>query len=401
MRARLPLSALALAAVATLVIAAPAAAAPFTDGDVIVGGTTWNIYDFQDGSQPALDQADRADWDGNNETFDAGLRPAFLPTGNTDLEDTDLMQCADDGDLSLASDSTGDQIATCALDSLDSGDGTLDAVFELRFFSDGETVRARLIVTNNGATAVSGAHVGFDDNYYHDDDTLLGASTTEGHPAASDATVVDGDRLWIIYDVVVEDIYEVPVVLTAAGTADATVLPVIAEGAGNGGDDQVTLYPLPGLAPGQTVEVAQFWVWNFFEFDNIVFPFDEVIQDDLAQDQVSAEAEATGERTTVDVVTTENLIKSVFVEPAALFVPSALAAVEESWDARARFDTLSARDAAGIADTSRVLNWTAVAGAELADTGSGDVLPFVGFAALLLVAGAGLFFVRRHPGARP
>lgn len=385
MRATIPFTAISLAVVASLVVATPAAAATFTSSDVTAGGTTWSVSGFSTGSQPNLEEADRADWFGNDDTFDSGLEPVYLATGITDLNDTSSMQCASDGDLSVATDGTGDQIATCELEPFETGDGTLNATYELRFFSDGATVRARLIVTNDGVATVSGAHVGFDDNYYQDSDTYLGASTTEGHPASGDAVVVDGDRLWVIYDAFEEDEYEVPVVLTAAGTADAEISPVIAEAAGNGDDDQVTLYPLPDLAPSQTVEVAQFWVWNFFEFDVLV-------------DQVSASV-GSDERTTVEVVTEEGLMKTAFVEPSAAFVPAALAAVEESWDARVRFNSLSTRDAAGITDLDRVLNWVPTAEeeeAELADTGADDVLPLAAFAALLLLAGAGVVAVRRR-----
>ena len=77
-------------------------------------------------------------------------------------------------------------------------------------------------------------------------------------------------------------------------------------------------------------------------------------------------------------------------------MPSALAAVEESWDARDRFDTLSARDAAGITDPSAVLNWNPAAEPELADTGAGDTLPLAALAGLLLLAGAGVIALRRR-----
>ena len=149
-------------------------------------------------------------------------------------------------------------------------------------------------------------------------------------------------------------------------------------GAGNEDDTQATLYPLPDIAPGATVEVVQFYVWNFFDFD------------DLAE--VSTDAEPA----TVEVVTDDGLTKTAALEPAALFVPSALAAVEESWNARDRFDTLSDRDAAGIADPSAVLNWNPAADPELAETGTGDTLPLAAFAGLLLLAGAGVIALRRR-----
>lgn len=382
MRATLPLSALSLAVAATLVVASPAAAAPFTDGDVEVGGTTWGVSYFQTGLNPRVQIAERADWDGGIETFDEGIQPVYIEPGAFGLYDTTRSDCADDGDLVAAADATGDQIATCELRPLDSGNGTLNASYELRFFADGATVRARLIVTNESGSVVSGAHVGFGDNYYQDGDTRLGASTTQGNPAATDSTVVDGDKLWVIYDAVdigEGNFYEVPVVLTAAGSSGAAVLPLMGDAAGDGNDVQETLYPLPALAPGQSVELVQFYVWNFFDFDQPIG------------------VEAPVEPATVEVVTEEGFTKTALLEPAALFLPSALAAVEESWDARSRFDTLSARDAAGIADPSQVLNWNPVA-EELAETGPSDsLLPLAAFAGLLLLAGAGVIAVRRRP----
>jgi len=384
MRARLPLSALGLALVATLVVATPATAAPFTDGDITVGDITWSVEYFEAGEQPELDEATRDDWDGGDYSFDAGLQPIYLANDATGPSDFDFAECAADGDLSTATDSTGDEIATCALEPLMTGDGTLDATYELRFFSDGATVRARITVTNTTADTISGAEVGFRDNYYQDDDTRLGASTTAGHPADATDTVVDGDLVWIIYDIIDEDSYEVPVILTAAGTTDAAVAPRIADAAGDENDTQATLYPLPDIAPGDTVEVVQFYVWNFFAFDPEQVPVDAPASTDESL------------RATEDVVTDEGFSKTAFLEPAALFVPSALAAVEESWDARDRFDTLSARDAAGITDPSAVLNWNPAAEPELADTGAGDTLPLAALAGLLLLAGAGIIALRRR-----
>ena len=379
MRAGFPLAALGLAMATTLVVATPATAAPYTSGQIVVGGTTWYLDYFEAGESPELEEAIGADWDGGEYSFDAGLQPIYMSPDATDSSDYTEAECAADGDLSTATDSTGDEIVTCALEPLETGDGTLEAAHELRFFSDGATVRARITVTNSSGVTVSGAEVGFRDNYYQDDDTRLGASTTAGHPADATDNVVDGDRLWIIYDIIDEDSYEVPVILTAAGTADAAATPRIASGAGNEDDVQATLYPLPDIAPGETVEVVQFYVWNFFDFDQL--------------EEVNTDAQPA----TVEVVTEEGLTKTTALEPAALFVPSALAAVEESWNARSRFDTLSERDAAGISDPSRVLNWNPAAEEELAETGANDnLLPLAGFAGLLLLAGAGVVAVRRR-----
>jgi LPXTG-motif cell wall-anchored protein len=378
MRARLSLSALGLAVVTTLVVATPATAAPFTDGDITVGGTTWTVEYFEAGESPELDDAVGVDWDGGDSSFDAGLQPIYVAPGTSAPDDYEYAECDADGDLSTATDGTDDEIAMCTLEPLTTGDGTLDATHELRFFSDGVTVRARITVTNTSGETVSGAEVGFRDNYYQDDDTRLGASTTAGHPADDADTVVDGDLLWIIYDIIDEDSYEVPVILTAAGTADAAAAPRIAEAAGDSNDRQATLFALPDIAPGETVEVVQFYVWNFFAFDDL--------------DEVSTDAEPA----TVEVVTAEGLTKTAALAPAALFVPSALAAVEESWNARDRFDTLSDRDAAGISDPTAVLNWNPAAEPELAATGAGDALPLAALAGFLLLVGAGLLARRRR-----
>ncbi|MER3389435.1 MAG: LPXTG cell wall anchor domain-containing protein [Microcella sp.] len=370
MRAPLAASGLALAVAGSLLVATPAVAAPFVDGGISAGGTTWRVEGLGAGQQPEIKEAQRPGWEGNSFTFDQGVRPVSLAADSTGPTDVDLAECAADGDLSPAADSTGDQIASCELSPLETGDGTLEAALEWRFFDDGATVRARMSVTNATGDTVSGATIGFRDNYYQDTDTRLGASTTAGHPAAEDDAVVDGDLLWITYAALDATSIEAPVILTAAGTADSTVTPQMASSAGDGGDLQITLYALPDIEPGDTVEVVHFYVWQFFEFDE-VNPVD------------AADARAN-------------------LEPAALFVPSALAAVETAWDARGRFDTLSDRDAAGIAEPSAVLNWNAVdepsdpAEPELADTGVENAWPLTALAAILVLCGAGIIALRRR-----
>jgi len=390
MAARHTVTVVGLCGVLTLVIAAPAAAAPFTAGDITAGGTTWTLNDLRFDETPEIDEVTRADWLGGGDTYDSGLEPIFLPSDALDITDTDDMECAADGDLSPAGDSTADMVATCELIPFATGDGELDATYELRFFDDGVTVRSRLTVTNTGAATVTGAHVGFYENYYQDDDTRLGASTTAGDPAAADATVVDGDVQWVIYDALEEETYEVPVIFTAAGLGDSVSPPVMASNAGDGEDLQETLYPLPPLAPGESVEVVQFTVWNFFEFDvEVILPPEDVVTE-------ATDSEST-ERETVEVDAGEDGLKSAFLEPAATFVPSALAAVTESWGERSRFASLSARDAAGITGGNAIVNWGVEAQPELAETGpASPVWPLAALAALLVLSGAGIAVVRQR-----
>ncbi len=389
MISRIAMPALGLAIASALVVATPAAAAPFIGGDVTVGGTTWQVSSFETGLTPELGDADRDDWAGNSSTFDSGLSPVFIAPDAPEITDYTSMECAEDGDRSTATDGTGDEILRCALDPFESGNGTLDGVFEYRFFSDGVTVRSRLIITNNSATTVAGAQVGIHENYYQDGDTLIGASTTAGQPAADGTTTVDGDLLWITYDGLQGEGYETPVVLTAAGTADAAILPIMSESAGDGADDQTTIYPLTDLAPGESIEVVQFTVWNFFAFDAFA-------PDSQPVDPATTEAPSSpSDRAVAEVTTDEGLLKSAFVEPAALFLPSALAAVAESWGERSRFDTLSARDSAGIVDPAAVLNWNPE-NAQLAATGADDLMPLGVFSALLLLAGITVVVARRR-----
>lgn len=388
MRGRHVLPIVGLCGVLTLVVASPATAAPFTGGDVTVGGTTWTVSDLVANETPEIDEVTRADWLGGDYTYDSGLEPIFLPTGASDISATEDMECAAGGDLSPAGDGTGDMVATCELQPFATGNGELTATYELRFFDDGRTVRSRLTVTNPGTSTVAGAHVGFYENYYQDDDTRLGASTTEGDPAASDATVVDGDLQWVIYDIVESEDYEVPVIFTAAGLGDSVSPPVMASGAGNGEDNQETLFPLPALSAGETVEVVQFTVWNFFEFDvEVILPPEDVSTE--ATEEVSAE------RATVEVDGGEEGLKSAFVEPAATFVPSALLAVTESWGERSRFASLSDRDALGITGGNAIVNWGIEA--ELAATGPAqNMWPLAALAALLVLSGAGVTVLRRR-----
>ena len=362
-----------------------------------MGGTTWSLDSFVVGSDPHLLVADRDDWSGNTLSFDSGLAPVYLDPAATGPSDYSDASCAADGDRVTATDGTGDVIVTCPLDSFQSGTGTLDATFELRFFSDGATVRSRLIVSNSTALSVADAVVGFVDDYYQDGDTQLGASTTAGHPAAAGATTINGDLLWIIYDARVQNVYEGPVILTAAGAEGAAVSPVIGDSAGNGEDSQATLFPLPTLAAGESVQIVQFTVWNFFAFDS---PLTEKSvptpgpESEVSETSAEAPADIPLERVVTEVVTGEGLTKSAFLAPAALFVPSALAAVAQSWADRGRFTSLSVRDAAGITDTDSVLNWKAVA--QLAATGPSSLLPFATLAVLLLLVGAAVAAGRRR-----
>ena len=194
-----------------------------------------------------------------------------------------------------------------------------------------------------------------------------------------------------------EDAYEVPVILTAAGAEGAAISPIMGDSAGNGEDFQATLFPLPTLAAGESVQIVQFTVWNFFAFDS---PLTEKSvptpgpESEVSETSAEAPADVPLERVVTEVVTGEGLIKSAFLAPAALFVPSALAAVAQSWADRGRFTALSVRDAAGITDTDSVLNGKAVA--QLAATGPSSLLPFATLAVLLLLVGAAVATGRRR-----
>lgn len=393
-----------LSVAATLLIATPVAAAPFTDGDITAGGTTWGVNDMQVEDSPTIEEADRDEWIGSQYTYDDGLEPIFVGSGDA-LEDWSTLVCAAEGDVSTALDETGDEIARCPLEPFNSGDGELEASYELRFFSDGETVRSRLTVTNETDEPVTGATVGFYEDYYQDLDTRVGASTTASDPAADETTVVNDDLIWVIYDALVDNDYETPVVLTAAGTADAEVSAVMAGSAGNGEDEQITLYPLPVLAPGESIEIVQFTVWNFFTFDAELEPTAAPTAGPTGAEAASEPTDVVQPREQGSVVTEEGLTKSAFLEPAALFAPSALAAVTESWQTRGRFDSLNARDSAGIADPTNVRNWSlapaviaedgSVRGV-LANTGPDEVLTIALGAAVVTLAGVSILAIRRR-----
>jgi hypothetical protein len=135
-------------------------------------------------------------------------------------------------------------------------------------------------------------------------------------------------------------------VLTGRGLAGSAVLPQFdatlpgVAAAGNGEDYNDSLYHLPTLAAGQTVELALFH--KTFTWGN------------------------TGNAFNVDT----------------------LAAVNAAWAEKGIFDSFSGPLTAGIADTSIVLNWSPAAAAPaLANTGS-DVTGTVLIAGFLLTLGA-------------
>lgn len=376
----LSLSAGIAAGIIVLATASPAAAVAFTSGDVVAGGTTWTI----DIDGDFVEEADRVDWEGNNDSFDDGVTP---------LVDGTAVECPSAGSLDVASDSTGDVIVSCPAQTVSAGDGELQAALQYRFFSDGRTLRAQVILTNDSGAPVSGATVAFEENYYQDSDTTVGASTTAGVTDALDVKVVDGDRRWVVYDIIDSETYEVPVIETSTGTAGSELAPTFPETtAGDGEDTQVSTYELPVVADGETVSIIHLYRWSFFSFtpDQVSTPAAEKIES--AAEVAPAEGTPEGDA--------ESVADAQVLEPAALpdFVTQSRLAVAAAWGSSDLL-SLDGRFGAGLT-VDDALNWDFTpADAELAETGA-DVSALLALAALLAVAGAGVLVTRRVMVAR-
>jgi len=333
--------------------ATPAYAADFDDDRINFGPSQYYYSEVLDDN--GFNGAYPDDWQAgpDEDMFDQGM----LVYGYTaDGSAFDQVTCADPADLVTATDGTGDQILTCDLYPVATGDGTLNVVVEYRFYAAFSFVRMRAIITNSSGTPVNDALFDLFDDYYQDGETYLSFSNTAGlqtgaWPATTSNVLTDADLVYAFDDRTANE--DAPVVMTGRGLANSSVLPFLdptfvdLNVAGDGEDENNSYYRLPTLAPGQTVELALFhkaFTWG-----------------------------ATGNSPDVDT----------------------LAAINAAWADRGIFDSFSGPLIAGIADPTIVLNWNGVPVVadvpSLAATGTGtETSALVLTTALLLLLGAAL-----------
>jgi hypothetical protein len=339
----------------TLGATAPALAVAYTGADIELGdeaSTEWGWDDFPGGE---IYDLDRVNWDGGA-AFDASYYDLF----GSDNSSNDDIDCANGADKVDAADGSNDQIVTCNSVSIDNGDGEVTAQLEFRFFDDLKTMRTRIILTNETNTAIEGQVVlAYYDSYY-DVGTSVYASTTSGvdnyalNYGSVPSTVIGPDDFRWVTDDRTED-ENSGITGMAVGKAGSAVVPAnnvtrgfVSGGVGGGDDKNYTYFEVPTLQPGQTVEfVIMTQVWLFNVGDGAVAPMNDW-------------------QTAVGLVNVEAWANTDITSDTFVF--------------------------AGIADKSRVLNWSP---AGLADTGTDLTVP-LGIAAAFLVTGVALATARRR-----
>lgn len=337
---------------------APASAASFTLDDVFIGSDNnrWNWDDATDLSMVGpsnnawSNQANGSDtWDSTAVDFFSSEAGGWATTNG---------QCADPADLSDATDGSGDKILTCDPQVIDNGEGELSVVSEFRFYADGKTVRQRYIITNNGTSPVVGQYIQGNFNAYQDSGTNISYTDTAGvignfatdYDTVSETQTNESNYVWVTDDRGNNE--SAPVVKYAVGRAGAQSQMLVdpdwtSGGQGDGDDDAYLPYALPSIAAGQTVE---------YVFLAKVFLFSDTLDND-----VTLNGWQEGTKSAIDLAVADTALQS----DAVVF--------------------------AGIADRSRVLNWSP---AGLADTGV-DLQP-LGLIALFALAGGVALVARRR-----
>ena len=183
-------------------------------------------------------------------------------------------------DWDVAADGSGDVVLLCATETgIDlGGDGPLDVQVEFRFFDGGDnqaSVRERVILTNNGSAAVTGAQVGIYTNWYQDAYSNLEYTPTLGSMIAnwplgnsgSSDILTDDDNVFVTDcptgPVQCSPAYT-PAVAYQVYSTDAAVKSVLSGGYVLGGDAEndaaddelFALYDLPEIAAGDYVEIV-------------------------------------------------------------------------------------------------------------------------------------------------
>jgi hypothetical protein len=355
----------ALVAAATATVfatgaAIPAQAAPFVLANIYIGPDN-NYWDWNgDAVNLEFEGPYNDTWSnatGGSDTWDATY-PATFYSSETGGWASTVVSCADPADLSNATDGSGDKILTCDPEVIDNGEGALSVVSEFRFYADGQTVRQRYIITNNGAAPVVGQYLEVAYDAYQDDGTNVAYTDTAGvignfatdYVTVSDTVTTGTNYVWVTDD---RTDYEAsPVVKYAVGRAGAASAMLVdpnwtSGGQGDGNDRAYIPYALPSIGAGQTVE---------YVFLAKVYLFNSDVDNDPTLDGWSE-----GTKSAIDLAVADTALQS----DAVVF--------------------------AGISDKSRVLNWSP---AGLADTGV-NPLP-LGMGALFALAGGVAIVARRR-----
>jgi hypothetical protein len=341
--------------------AIPAQAAPFVLANISIGPDN-NYWDWNGAAVNLEFEGPYNDmWlntSGNADTWDETY-PATFYSSETGGWASTIVSCADPADLSNAPDGSGDKILTCDPEVIDNGEGALSVVSEYRFSADGQTVRQRYIITNNGAAPVVGQYLEVSYNAYQDSGTNISYTDTEGvignfatdYGTVSDTVTNELNFVWVTDDRT--DNESSPVVKYAIGRPGSASTMLVdpdnwtSGGQGDGGDNASVPYALPSIGAGQTVE---------YVFLVKVYLF----SDDLDND-VTLNGWQEGTKSAIDLAVADTALQS----DAVVF--------------------------AGITDKSRVLNWSP---AGLADTGV-NPLP-LGVGALFALAGGVAIVARRR-----
>lgn len=360
MSSRIKLSAsVALSTAIALGVTSPAWAIAYTGDDIVFSdpkNTTWDWEEFVDGSFGGLDDDDWNDvW-----FYDASWTYLWGSDNSTRYS----LNCSDDGDLSVATDGSDDQIVLCDPIEIDNGDGVVTTQLEFRFYDDLKTYRTRAVLTNNTDSPIEGQVIQFGYDSYYDEGTSIYASTTSGeddfdanYGSVPTTTTNPGDFRWVTDDRTEDE--SGPVMSQAVGEAGSISVPAdngdrgfVSGGLGSGEDYSETYFEVPTLQPGQTVEyVIMTQVWLVDLNATADAPLDEW---DTAVRDTAALAWADSSIESDDMVF------------------------------------------AGIEDSSRVINWS---GEELAETGFDGLMP-IALATILLSLGAVGISRRRSAGSR-
>lgn len=346
---------------ALALVATPAYAASYSGADIQFTDADNTYWEWNTFGEASLDGLWSDQWlsGGDSSTWDDS---SFQLGSSVDDAYTELA-CADPADLSTATDGSGDQIVLCDAEDVTTASGVLTAQLEFRFYADLHTVRTRLIVTNNTASSIADALAWMNYNAYQDSGTLVYAATNSApdftDPLSSPMyTTTPADLRWVTDDR--EENNNAPVVGYAIGRAGAAVAPAddaaidaVSGGQGDGSDDSNTYFQIPTLAAGQSVEFVT-----------------------MAQVYLVIEGATSG---TLDAWET-----------------ATKAADELAW-ANTTIDS-DAYVFAGIADPSKVANWSPTSTPELPDTGV-SALGFGALALALVGAGAAFLVIRRRAQA--
>jgi LPXTG-motif cell wall-anchored protein len=342
------LSVTAATALGAFVGLSPALAAPFVPGTSIFIGSDSNYWGWADGGDLSLAGHKTDSWHNNVSTFNTwdGTRAIFL---SRDLGTSTAAFCTNPADLSSVD---GDEVLTCASQSMNLGGGEFAVASEFRFFGDGMTVRMRYSITNTGDSVVSSQVLKLDFDAYQDPTTSVSYTDTDGtigdyvveYATPSDVVTNSENYVWVTDDRAGGKVAVVKYVAGQAGSKSPLVDlgdEFMSGGQGAGNDRAFLYYRIPAIAPGETVEYVVLAK---------IYLFDDDIDEDPT---MNGWQEATGTAISTAVSDTELMSDTV------VFV--------------------------GIADRSNVLNWApgpVTRPETLANTGASDGLGTLAIAAL-------------------